>query len=277
MKRWMKRLMVLLLILLLLFQLSVAAFADIGPKRSVRVTIDGLEGQQVYGTLLSERNSTGPYSAYELGYSKGDDEPGGEEIWRAFVDYEDSDGFWYLQRAWDLSEENEISWTYHPPTVFKLLLYFPESGEFVVSPIYEQYAFHSYFAVTYENGELAVEKNYPYGWELVSLAARIVLTIAVELLIALPFGYRAKEQLAYLMKVNCGTQILLNVALNFANFAAGPWAFGLWYIILEFAVFGIEAGLYRKLKGHSTWYAFVANTLSFALGWGLAHWIPGIF
>ena len=51
------------LCLSLLLACSVTARADTGPKPSVRITFTGLEGESYYGTLLSERSSTGPASA----------------------------------------------------------------------------------------------------------------------------------------------------------------------------------------------------------------------
>ena len=61
--------------------------------------------------------------------------------------YEDADGFYFLQEWWDCTESNALRWTYRPPSVYKILLYFPESDSFMVSPIYEQYAFDSYYTV----------------------------------------------------------------------------------------------------------------------------------
>ena len=46
------------------------------------------------------------------------------------------------------------------------------------------------------------------------MVARIVLTIALELGIALLFGYREKKVLALLAVINVVTQITLNVALG---------------------------------------------------------------
>ena len=285
-----KKIMCLFTVLVLTVSLSLNVFADAGPKASVRVSFEGLEGQVCYGTLLSSISSTGPSSAYDPQTRNKEkyyeNEPGGEEIWRIFVNYEDGDGFYYLQETWDCSDNDELAWTYHPPTSFKILLYFPESGEFAVSEVCERYAFSSYFSAVYENGQLTVEKAYPFAWELVSLAVRIVLTIVVELAVAWFFGYWSREQRKLLVKVNVATQVLLNVVLNLINFVEGRWAFVFWYVVLEFMVFAVEAFIYRKKlpqteekseKYRPVFYAFVANVLSFVVGLKLAQWIPGIF
>lgn len=275
----------------LFMTLPITVHADIGPKPSVRITFTGIDGETYYGTLLSERSSTGPASAWN-----GSSAPripnrnGGEEIWRKFVSYEDEDDFYFLQEWWDCSESNQLNWTYYPPSPFKILLYFPESDTFYVSPIYEMYAFDSYFTVNlseYPGSRLTAGKSYNYTWELISLAARILFTILLELAVALLFGYREKKTLSFFAVVNIFTQIALNVVLNLVNYNSGPLAFTLIYIPLELAVFLIEAALYvprlpkYSARTHSkiraAAYAFAANVASYAAGLLLAHLIPGIF
>ena len=64
-------------------------------------------------------------------------------------------------------------------------------------------------------------------------------------------------------------------------------AFVFFYIVLEIAVFAIEAVIYslsfkkfsekEQPKGETVFYALAANGVSFALGLWLSHIIPGIF
>jgi membrane associated rhomboid family serine protease len=105
--------------------------------------------------------------------------------------------------------------------------------------------------------------------------------------IAFLFGFRDKKALLFLVIVNAVTQIILNVWLNIINFNSGQQAFEAAYIMLELAIFAIEAVLYCKLttlltgKKRPVWfyilYAFIANAASFAIGLQIAKWIPGIF
>lgn len=266
--------------------------ADMGPKPSVTVSIQGLEGRTCYATLLSQRESTGPASAYDgenARYAQGDE---GYEIWRAMADFQDADGFYFLQEFWDCTGTDSFRWGYYPPSVFKILLYFPVEDTFVVSGVCERYAFDSYFTMEL-NGEAAmgepplVEKSYDYTWEIVSLLVRIVLTIFLELLVALLFGWREKRQLLLLAGVNTATQALLNILLNLANYAQGWMMFLFCYVLLELVVFAVEAVVFSAFlprvsrgpvkKGKAVWYAFAANALSFLAGLGLAKALPGIF
>ena len=263
-----------------------------GPKPSVRIEFTGIEGEVYYGTLLSLRDSTGPASAWNgnpdyAHYKPGDE---GYEIWHKFVEYQDTDGYYFLQEWWDCSETNQLNWTYYPPTPFKILLYFPETDTFYVSPVYERYAFDSYFTVdlsAYDTDPIMAHQSYDYTWEIISLIARIILTIDLELGIALLFGYREKKVLGFLAVVNILTQVTLNVALNIINYNSGALTFTFSYVLFEILVFAIEAICYAALlkkysskeqkKGRAVGYAFIANAASFAFGLWLAHFIPGIF
>lgn len=287
-----RKVFVFLMCLVLLMAMPITASADMGPKPSVRIEYTGIEGETYYGTLLSLRDSTGPASAWNgnpdyANYHPGED---GYDIWLKFVEYQDTDGYFFLQWFWDCSENNQLNWTYYPPTSFKILLYFPETDTFYVSPVYERYAFDSYFTVDlsdYDTDPILAHQSYDYTWEIISLVARIVLTIALELGIALLFGYREKKVLGFLAVVNIITQVILNVALNIVNYRSGSMSFTFSYVLYELLVFAIEAVAYSVLlkkfsskelkKGRAVGYAFVANAASFAFGLWLAHIIPGIF
>ena len=286
-----RKVLSLLICLILVLNLPVTAKADIGPKPSVRITFTGIKGETYYGTLLSERRSTGPATAWD-GYEEYRDwKPESEKsIWEKFIAYEDTDGYYFLQEWWDCSDTNQLNWTYYPPTPFKILLYFPETDSFYVSDIYERYAFDSYFSVDlseYATSPITARQSYDYTWEVISLVARIVLTIALELAIALLFGYREKKALGFLAIVNVITQVVLNVALNIINYRSGSMGFTFAFICMEILVFAIEAITYKavlhrysekeKVNRRGVTYALVANTASFAIGLWLAHLIPGIF
>ncbi len=275
----------------LFLAMPATARADMGPKPSVQITFTGTDGRTYYGTLLSQHRSTGPASAWD-GYSEPNirDQDGGEEIWSKFASYEDIDGFYFLQEWWKCSENDQLNWIYYPPTPFKILLYFPENDAFYISPIYESYAFDSYFTVDlseYQQGSLTAKKSYDYTWELISFGARMVCTILLELAIALLFGYRGKKVLTFLAIVNIFTQLALNIVLNLVNYNSGPFAFMLVLIPLELAVLMIEAVLYVSRlpaysakthpKARAAAYALAANAASYESGLWLAYLIPGIF
>lgn len=288
--------------------LSVTASADMGPKPSVNVDFENLGDEPCYATLLS-RTGTGPSSAWDgiEEHARHNENENysyvsfGYDIWKAFVEYEDPDGFYFLQEAWRIDETKSFAWTYYPPDEFKILLYFPETKTFAVSGIYERYAFDAYFTVNMEGVDLSVDynerlstnarlkayKSYNYRVEIASLAARIVITILIEMAIALIFGYREKKQLLLLAAVNGVTQIILNVLLNVINYHSGQLAFVVFYVLFELIVFAAEAVVYyillnkigvkQKPKWLAVIYALAANAASFVGGMLIAEWLPGIF
>ena len=281
--------------------LPITANADMGPKPSVRIQFKNMGDDLCYGTLLSKEACTGPARVWD-GTSRNEQLYDlDRDIWKAFVDYKDPDGYYFLQRGWTVSKTGEIAWTYYPPGNFKILLYYPETKTFVSSGIYERYAFDTYYTVDMEgvrigsveynedlstNERINAYRSYNYRKELLSLAVRILLTIAIEMAVALLFGFLQKKQLKILALVNITTQLLLNLLLNIIHYNAGPLIFIISYVFFEVIVFALEAGLYCKLlkkvsEKEENWYyilySFVANSASFWVGYYLATVLPGIF
>jgi hypothetical protein len=282
---------ILLCVLTILIIFPNTAKADIGPKPSIVVNFSGSDGQTYYATLLSSEKSTGPFSAVNdkshtyVHYQKGDKD---YEIFLKFANYQDADGYYFLQYFKNCTQSNQFSWTYYPPRIFKILLYFPETDSFIISDgHYGRYAFDSYYTAKISDTSLSAVKSYMYINETLSLMARVILTIAAELGIALLFGFRERKQFRFIVIVNVITQLALNIALNIINYRSGVLAFLIFYVLLETVVFLLEAVLYSwYLKKYTQqeipgWkpgiYALVANTFSFGLGIGLAFIIPGIF
>ena len=274
--------------------LTVTASADVGPKPSIRVTFENVGDAPCYATLLSEDDANGPWQVWSEGRAAYGES---EDAWRAFAKYEDKDGYYFLQEYWCISEDNVLEWTYYPPNPFKILLYYPETDTYAASSIHGTYALDSHYIVdlgdidpaALEYGEEVIfaRQSYRYGSELAALLGRILLTIGIELVIALMFGFREKKQLSLLIPVNLVTQILLNVLLNLFDCIAGLQAFKIGYLILEAAVFLIEAAAYCKWmpkystvpreKRVYTAYALIANAASFLLGMAISVWIPALF
>lgn len=289
---------------------SFTASADTGPKPSVNISFENMGDEVCYGTLLSLHDSWGParvwngkeapdYYVWESDKVEYKEENGAhKDIWQKMVDYEDNDGYYFLQRIWRIDGNNQMNWTYYPPNSFKILLYYPESNCFVSSGIYERYAFDSYYTVNMQginiqsvtgsaafcgtDLELEAEKSYDYTWETISLIARIIITLAIETIIALLFAYKGKREFTIIFAVNIITQILLNVALNIENFKEGYMAFTVYYIFFEIIIFAVESAIYSafikdKKRSRNILLALVSNISSFVGGLVLAHIIPGIF
>ena len=281
---------ILLCCCLLAAALTVSAHADIGPKASVTVEFRGFEGRKYYATLLSRESGWGPYSVFdgdEDSYFYGENvgSPQAREAFLKFAEYEDADGFCFLQFMQECSQTHAFGWGYYPPEEFKILLYFADTGEFLESGSQERYAFHSQFVFSADG---SIERDYRAGQEVLAFAARAALTIAVELIIALCFCLRGGKLWRLLILVNLGTQVLLNAALQVTIYQHGPWlaAAGI-YLLLEIGVTAAEAAVYTRYfprlgtRPGPKWvggvYALVANAASFVVGLAMARMLPGLF
>lgn len=262
---------------------TMKASADTGPKPSVRVTFENMGDELCYGTLLSKTPSTGPARAWDgtedgKYFFNGAD----ETVWRAFVEFKDEDGFYFLQWFWRADENKALNWTYYPPQTFKILLYYPDratesgaadnsagastrdsettaaSGAFCVSDVLKRYAFHSYYFVDMRNvqsetigtiAKISVTQGYDYSAEILGFFVRFIVTLGVETLLALAFGLRTKRAFLTVLAANGATQILLNLLLNVQLHFNNLYGVIPLYFFAELFIFAAEAALYCFILG----------------------------
>ncbi len=262
---------------------TMKASADTGPKPSVRVTFENMGDELCYGTLLSKTPSTGPARAWD---GTEDGKPifngANETVWRAFTEFKDEDGFYFLQWFRRADENKALNWTYYPPQTFKILLYYPDratksgaadnsagastrdsktsaaSGAFCVSDVLERYAFHSYYFVDMRNvqsetigtiAKISVTQSYDYSAEILGFFVRFIVTLGVETLLALAFGLRTKRAFLTVLAANGVTQIALNLLLNVRLHFNNLYGVIPLYFFAELFVFVAEAALYCFILG----------------------------
>lgn len=261
---------------LILPLVSVTAYADCAPKPTTKIVIHEPKGRPVLVTLLAQAEGYGPYTAVGLAEPEGGLTEPEREAWYAFRDYEDPDGFHF----WGYLEWNEIDWTYYPPEVFKVAVFYPDEDVLLVSDeVFESYAFHSDFRLSLpeadSSGAVSMELKNDFDWmeEAFGLFFRVALTMLVELALAWIFRYRSKGQIKIIFRVNLLTQVGLNVLLSLWYFYSGPLDAMLNLLVGEIVVLVVESVLYcRKLEGkrsRAVLYAIVANLASCGLGWVL--------
>lgn len=262
---------------------TVGASADCGPKPSVTVTFPEVKAE-FYVTLLSEKESCGPYSgaSRDLQLDLDGEPDASTAAYLKFCAYEDADGFYFLGMVGECNGETDSfdwCWGYYPPDVFKVLVYYPATDSFAVSGILKSYAFSSYFTVR-DNGDgtLWVKQSYNYLREAVGFGIRVCLTLAVELAMAWMFGYFTPDKYRVIITVNIITQVLLNLGLNAVNFKRGFIMMAVTYVLLEILVFAIEGVVYtvkfttfdengKRCGTAKVWvFSLAANVLSFAAG-----------
>ena len=297
-KRW-RSILTALLLLLPLTAMPVSA--DVGPKPSVVVALEGLEGRTCWGTLLSQQEGTGPYGRFYE--EEAAEDPEEDRALRALLPLErmDSEGFHLLNFVKDCSD-GEFSWTYYPPHTYKIALWFPEEDALAVSGVYHRYAFDSYYRLDLSGVELMpggiveleaarLQRDYPNWASYLALSGRVALTLGAELLLALAFGLRTRQALKWVAVVNLATQLGLNLALELFTYCNGALE-GMMailalpvYLAAEAVVTLVELRIYRrKLLGERgasgrriTAYTWTANLCSLLAGVLLSFRLPALF
>ena len=188
-------------------------------------------------------------------------------------------------------------WQYYDPGTFKLAVYLPESDKLFVSGQAEElYALHSVFRAdlsdsnvsSQADGSFIMYKVSSLPQELLAFIARLVMTLIVEVAIALLFRMK-KEGILVVTAVNICTQISLNLFLGMASPHTKPMFFSagiigmIGFVPVELVVIIIEAAAYMLLlgkklgKGRMAGYAVTANLASFVIGVLLAGVVPFVF
>lgn len=279
----------ILLVFLLFFTTSIfisPIHADMGPKPSVTITIEGVDDNvEYYGALFAELSHYGPNSNNHSHYIAP------KEIWNKFVEYDEVDDFYFWGNYEKLQGKHEIYWGYYPPETFKVVLYFPSTDTYLVSDIYSRYAFDTYYKIDINNktdqGTIRLKKNYDYTWEIISFLVRAIATILIEIGIARLYFKHEKKVYQILVVINVITQLGLNVFLNGVSYYHGYISLIIFYTIAEFTIILFEGSIYQVLipklasqeldRRDIPRYAFVSNAASLLIGIALANMIPGLF
>lgn len=247
-------------------------YADFGPKPAVNIVFEGID-EPFYATLLSEDIGFGPWRSLPENNGRYP-----EEIFNSFLEYKDKDDYKFLGYIRNV-ENKEFEWSYYTPSDFKILIYLHKNDKFIISKPYKSYSFHSYFKAGIKDDEFVfVKNNYNYKREIFFLLIRILITIAVELVIAYIFKIRTLKYIKIIIYTNILTQGLLNIGIWLFNYKFG---FGIFIYILivwiiEIIIFLIEGTIYKKLLKEFKYpyiYSFLANLTTYLLGFTIMLYI----
>ena len=283
------------MVLILMAALGIYAFADFGPKPSVVVEFENAGDQEYYVTLVAKEDKLGsPYSRITA-----EDQPETDDIaiWNRLVAYEDPDGMVFAGNVQKLTGDGAYVWGYYPPSEFRVLIYFPDTDSFVESSeILEQYAFDSYYQMDFNDlpenwndavAAIPVTRKYNLLWQITASLLRMAVTVAVECLLAVLFGFKGKRQMLLVLAVNCATQLAMNLLI--LDESVGLFVFYvLQYALIEVGVILAEGLVYclalpklatpeQNRKIHPIAFAFFGNVASFSLGFLLSNCFPMLF
>lgn len=274
---------------------AIPVLADTGPKPSVVIDFEGVEDETYYVTLLAKDKYLGPYS-----FATEDDVPAGDEpenvAFRKFYEYEDANGYHFMQYMRECSGTNQFEWGYYPPYQFKILVYFPEEDRLLTDGrTYSRYAFDSYYTVKINGDEMSVEKTDTSQMRMenyvkigIKFLIRLLVTLALEMGIAAAFRFREKMQLGCIAIVNILTQLVLNYVIYWILKPMGQWGYVFFYIPTEILIMVFETVVYcltlnrigkeKKSIGRIVGYTILANVVSFVIGSvvaiEIASWLP---
>lgn len=241
-------------------------FADMGPKPSVHIDVE-CDEDVYYMTLLTERSKYGPYKDYTNEISASEDQP----IVVKFKEYARHDEFYLTGDIDQLNKNDVYSWTYIAPETFKILVYLPSSDSFLCSEAMSRYAYQSTYELVIhaEEGTMELSQNYDYSGLIVSFLFCLSMTLLIEIMIGLFFGFKDKKELKIIFVVNSMTQVLLHAFVHFTLYQRDNFTAAFYYFFAEIIVFVLESIVYHRAfsgKKHPVLYAFVSNLLSFITG-----------
>ena len=137
-------------------------------------------------------------------------------------------------------------------------------------------------------GTFPVTRKYNLVWQITAFLLRLAVTVAIESLLAVLFGFSGKRQLLLIVGVNCATQLAMNLLILTQGSVHLFVFYVMQYALAEFAVILAEGLVYYlalpKLADpyyaegkHPILYAVVGNLSSFVLGYCLSSWFPMLF
>lgn len=265
---------VILMVFSIVFLLPFIAYADIGPKPSIKLIVLNPPEDEYYLDLLIDSEKKNSYTNID------EDDELDEDMLNILKEYNENGWRPALVTGTNvplfgnLTGEKEGDTMVHKfsylgtPKRFKVILV-EKSGKVTVSEDIERKAFESTVYYDYATNEI---------WESSATLSYIkqfimtfTATIIVEGIILILFRFSLKKNWKPFVMVNLFTQILLTLIVFSAMYFAGSMAAFLLYIPFEIVILIIESKLFKKyLQEYSIrrriLYAITANVVSFMLG-----------
>lgn len=271
----MKRLTaVIIIVMSIILLLPFAAYADIGPKPSIKLIVLNPPEDEYYLDLLIDYEKKHSYTNID------EDDELDENMIDILKEYNE-DGWrpalvtgTNVPLFGNLKGEREGDTMVHKfsyvgtPKRFRVILV-EKSGKVTVSKEIERKAFESTVYYDYAINKIwesSATKSYVKQFIITFIG-----TLIVEGIILILFRFSIRKNWKPFVMVNLFTQILLTLIVFSAMYFAGSMAAFLLYIPFEIVILIIESKLYKKyLQGHSIrrriLYAITANVVSFMLG-----------
>lgn len=270
----MKKFKVLLMFLMIL--LSFNTFADAGPKPSLEIIVENMDNDNYWLDLLVKDESE--YSWLDISLEE-------KEKLSKLVEYRDADGFHpallvgtrvplFGKLKGEVLENGTYSHKFSyvgTPELFKIAI-LTEDGELIVSPEITRKHFQS--KVIFDVSTLKGKEVLPVKSMFLEFNFRLLMTLAIEFLVALLFGFSLKKYWKILLGVNILTQVILNIGIISANLYGGLFMAIFVFVLMEIGIMIFETRVYLKkltdkTRARRMFYGITANLLSLVAGFYL--------
>ncbi|MDY0235832.1 MAG: hypothetical protein RBR71_07365 [Gudongella sp.] len=276
-----------LLLLIIINIFPIVATADVGPKPSLEIVVKGMEDNNYWLDLLVTDKSE--YSWLELSY-------GERERVKKLAEYVDEEGFHpallvgtqvplngELRGVKNPDNTNSHKFSYMgTPERFKIAI-LTEDNTLIISDVINRKNFNSIVEFDLRGevlqGDIILSAGQakeisPILNMSIGFIFRLLLTLAIEIGIALLFGFTIKNSGKILLKTNILTQVLLNIAILWMNLSYGMLAALFIFVLMEILIIIFETIIYAKYltekpKSRRIAYGVVANIVSLVVGFGI--------
>ncbi|WP_077368150.1 hypothetical protein [Anaerosalibacter sp. Marseille-P3206] len=274
-----------LVLMVFLLTFPIVASADFGPKPSIEIIVKNPPQTEYYLDLLVD------YSRDDSHENIHDKEIYSENMYNILENY-NVDGwrpalvtgtkvpiFGKLTGVPDGKDMiHEFSYV-GVPDKFKVIIVTSDGETIVSKNVVDRKAFNSTVYFDCETGDL-VEKSMVKAY-LLQFISTCGITLIIEGLILVLFGFNLKKNWKPFLYINLLTQVLLTLIVFGAMYTSGSFAAILTYIPFEIVILIIETTMFsRYLTQHSksrrVAFSITANVLSFLLGMIVLRYFPDI-
>ncbi|MBO4637256.1 MAG: hypothetical protein J5685_08950 [Clostridiales bacterium] len=249
------------------------------PEPAFHLSVQKAPKDREYFVILFHEENSGYMENYYIAAENDEDRDALSSLDSFLAEYEDPDGLRPTITRTVNRGDSRIAYygTINPGGSLKIVIYFPDNGEYRVSDIFTVMGRHDEYRIDLSAGgdHLTVE-NYNDGFMKrrmsVVMLCNLVFTLIIETCIAKFFGYKTKKEIVTVFLTNLVTNVTANVImLIFIKY------FLILFLLLEASVLALEFAVYNmvfpKERKRKTLfgYVFVANAFSalsmiFAMG-----------
>ena len=271
--RFRKALMLLLVIVLMSYTTSIIAYADMGPKPSITVTVENAPEEYyiidllMYGGYRAMFDDDNGYDVQSFMAKYTDSEC---NMLQTLLNYTDDDGM-RARIGCNIGEQyvfangaGDFSFNYDMiPDEFGVIIV-TESGRIYISEKCTKHAYNANVTYDVKKGTLQEDKMTIAIPHIIRFMVTFLATLFIEWIALLLFKYRLREGKngRVFLLTNLGTQLFMYLFLQFL---------GGFILLAEILIVAIEAFVYSHLltpnkQRRADGYAITANIFSFLLG-----------